>query len=203
MAGRDILANIGMGQKYSNQVIGKVHAKGNNLGLPGPALADTLAGLEEDVLEETGIPVRFPLDEAGADVLLMTPSADFFAEPHVDGLIGYAKVLHQAGISWTLSTEASEAANFGLFVFFLICRVFFLLFPVRWRVVQVPHVQNAMLPSISGARPLLLHQTTRRDIYFVLDFVSHFYIYLFICFFPLLSSTHARARERSHTNASK
>jgi len=116
MAGRDILAQIGMGQKYANQVIGKVHLTGNNLGLPGPALADTLAGLEEDVLEETGIPVRFPLDEPGAEVLLVTPSADFFAEPHVDGLIGYAKVLHQAGISWTVSTHASEAANFGLFV---------------------------------------------------------------------------------------
>lgn len=116
MAGRDILANIGMGQKYANQVIAKVHKKGNNLGLPGPALADTLAGLEEDVFEETGVPVRFPLDEVGAEVLLMVPSADFFAEPHVDGLIGYAKILHQAGISWTLSTHASEAANFGLFV---------------------------------------------------------------------------------------
>ncbi|MEE9266973.1 MAG: (Fe-S)-binding protein, partial [Gammaproteobacteria bacterium] len=32
------------------------------------------------------------------------------------GLIGYAKVLHQAGISWTLSSHASEAANFGLFI---------------------------------------------------------------------------------------
>jgi Fe-S oxidoreductase len=49
-------------------------------------------------------------------VLLVTPSADFFAEPHVDGLIGYAKVFHQAGISWTLSSHASEAANFGLFI---------------------------------------------------------------------------------------
>ncbi len=116
MAGRDILASIGMGQKYANQVIGKVHTKGNNLGLPQPALADTLEGLEEDVLEDTGVPVRFPLDEVGADVLLVTPSADFFAEPHVDGLIGYAKVMHQAGISWTLSSHASEAANFGLFV---------------------------------------------------------------------------------------
>jgi len=116
MAGRDILAQIGMGQKYSKKVIAKVHKTGNNLGLPGPALADTLEGLEEDVFEVTGVPVRFPLDEAGAEVLLVTPSADFFAEPHVDGLIGYAKVLHQAGLSWTVSTEASEAANFGLFV---------------------------------------------------------------------------------------
>jgi Fe-S oxidoreductase len=59
--------------------------------------------------------VRLPLDQAGAEVLLVTPSADFFAEPHVDGLLGYAKVFHQAGISWTLSTTAAEAANFGLF----------------------------------------------------------------------------------------
>lgn len=116
MAAREILDVVGMGQKYTNEVIGKVHAVGNNLGLPEPALEDTLKGLEEDVFEETGVPVRFPLDEAGAEVLLVTPSADFFAEPHVDGLIGYAKVFHQAGISWTLSTVASEASNFGLFI---------------------------------------------------------------------------------------
>ena len=30
--------------------------------------------------------------------------------------IGYAKVFHRAGISWTLSSKASEAANFGLFI---------------------------------------------------------------------------------------
>jgi Fe-S oxidoreductase len=33
----------------------------------------------------------------------------------VDSLIGYAKVFHAAGVSWTLSTHASEAGNFGLF----------------------------------------------------------------------------------------
>ena len=116
MAAREIMATIGLGQKYSNEVIGKVHKLGNNLGLPEPALLDTLEGLQEDVEEETGVTVRFPLDAAGADVLLVTPSADFFAEPHVDGLIGYAKVFHQAGLSWTLSSHASEAANFGLFI---------------------------------------------------------------------------------------
>ena len=116
MAAREVMDSIGMGQKYSNEIIGKVHKLGNNLGLPEPALADTLEGLEEDVEEDTGVTVRFPLDVQGADVLLVTPSADFFAEPHVDGLIGYAKVFHQAGISWTLSSHASEAANFGLFI---------------------------------------------------------------------------------------
>ncbi len=116
MAARDILDVVGQGQKYSNEIIGKVFKIGNNLGLPGPALEDTLEGLEEDVEDETGVQVRYPLNEQGAEVLLVTPSADFFAEPHVDGLIGYGKVFHQAGISWTVSSYASEAANFGLFI---------------------------------------------------------------------------------------
>jgi Fe-S oxidoreductase len=116
MAAREILDAVGKGQKYCNEIIGKVFVIGNNLGLPEPALADTLEGLEEDIEEETGVKVRLPLDEKGADILVVTPSADFFAEPHVDGLMGYAKVFHEAGVSWTLSSYASEAANFGMFI---------------------------------------------------------------------------------------
>lgn len=116
MAAREVMDAVGLGQKYSNEIIGKVHRIGNNLGLPPPALADTLQGLEEDVKEATGVDVRFPLDEEGAEVLLVTPSADFFAEPHVESLIGYAKVFHAAGIRWTLSSHASEAGNFGMFI---------------------------------------------------------------------------------------
>jgi Fe-S oxidoreductase len=116
MAAREIMDSVGLGQKYSNEIIGKVHRIGNNLGLPGPALEDTLLGLEEDVKAETGVDVRYPLDVKGAEVLLVTPSADFFAEPHVESLIGYGKVFHAAGISWTLSSKASEAGNFGMFI---------------------------------------------------------------------------------------
>jgi len=116
MAAREVMDTVGLGQKYCNEILGKVHEIGNNLGLPGPALVNTLEGLEEDVKDETGVDVRFPVDEKGAEVLLVTPSADFFAEPHIDGLIGYAKVFHQAGISWTTSSYASEAGNFSMFI---------------------------------------------------------------------------------------
>lgn len=116
MAAREILDTVGYGQKYSNEIIGKVHKIGNNLGLPPNALIDTLEGLEEDVKESTGIDVRFPIDVHGAEVLLITPSADFFAEPHIDSLIGYAKVFHASGTSWTLSSMSSEAGNFGMFI---------------------------------------------------------------------------------------
>jgi len=115
MAGREILASIGLGQQYSQEIITKVNRVGNNLGMKAPALANVLENLEEDILEDTGVAVKLPLDDPDADMLVVTPSADFFAEPHVDGLIGYAKVLHQASIRWTFSSEASEAANFALF----------------------------------------------------------------------------------------
>ena len=116
MAAREIMDTVGQGQKYCNEILVKVYSIGNNLGLPGPALANTLEGLEEDVKEDTGVDVKYPVDVKGAEVLVVTPSADFFAEPHVDGLIGYGKVFHAAGVSWTLSSHASEAGNFGMFI---------------------------------------------------------------------------------------
>ena len=116
MAAREIMDSVGVGMKYCNEIIGKVYKIGNNLGLPQPALEDTLEGLEEEVEEDTGVAVKFPLDKKGADILLVTPSADFFAEPHVDGLIGYAKVFHETGANWTMSSHASEAGNFGMFI---------------------------------------------------------------------------------------
>jgi len=115
MASREILDQVGVGMKYTNEIIGKVYDIGNNLGLPKPALASTLEDLEEEIEEDTGVKVRLPLDEP-ADVLLVTPSADFFAEPHIDGLIGYAKVFHALGEKWTMSSYASEAANFAMFI---------------------------------------------------------------------------------------
>jgi Fe-S oxidoreductase len=116
MAAREVMNAIGVGQKYSNQILGKVKKIGNNLGMPEPALRDTLLDLEEEIEEDTGVAVKLPLDREGAEILLITPSADFFAEPHIDGLIGYAKVFHQSGASWTLSSYASEGANFGMFI---------------------------------------------------------------------------------------
>jgi Fe-S oxidoreductase len=116
MAAREIMDSIGHGQKYCNEIIGKVYKIGNNLGLPKGAIRSTLEGLEEEIKEETGLDVRMPVDEKGCEVLLVTPSADLFAEPHIQGLMGYAKVFHQAGITWTMSSYASEAANFGMFI---------------------------------------------------------------------------------------
>ncbi len=116
MAAREIMDQIGIGQKYVNTIIVKLHEIGNNLGMNPKALKATLESTEEDIEEEDGVPVKLPVDKVGAEVLLVTPSADFFASPHVESLIGYAKVFHQAGTDWTLSSTASEAGNFGMFI---------------------------------------------------------------------------------------
>ena len=116
MAAREILDSVGVGQKYCNEILGKVYDIGNNLGLPPKALKMTLEDFEEDLEDETGLEIKMPLDVKGAEILLVTPSADFFAEPHIDGLFGYAKVFHAVGASWTLSSVASEAGNFGMFI---------------------------------------------------------------------------------------
>lgn len=116
MAAREIMDSIGYGQKYTLEIIGKAETIGNNLGMPGPAFRNTLDFVEEEIKDNTGVDIKLPTDVEGADVLLVTPSADFFATPHVESLIGYAKVFHQAGISWTFSSYASEAGNFGMFI---------------------------------------------------------------------------------------
>lgn len=116
MAAREIMASIGMGSKYNLEIVNKAQTLGNNLGMTAPALINTWEFVEEEIEEKTGVQVKLPVDVEGADVLLVTPSADFFAEPHIYSLEGYAKVFHQAGISWTLSTHASEGGNFGMFI---------------------------------------------------------------------------------------
>ena len=116
MAAREIMDSIGVGHKYANEILGKVLDTGNNLGIPEAALQNTLEFLEEDIEEEDGVAVKFPMDQKGADVLLIAPSADFFSSPHIEGFTGYAKVFHEAGESWTVSSYASEFANFGMFI---------------------------------------------------------------------------------------
>ncbi len=37
--------------------------------------------LEEEIKDDTGVDVKLPIDIKGSEVLMVSPSADFFAEP--------------------------------------------------------------------------------------------------------------------------
>lgn len=109
---RQILTSIGMVPKYIADVVENVHKSGNNIGIPEAAWLNNCAFLEEEIRDETGEEVKIPVNQE-ADVLYVPPSADLFV--NADTMIGVAKVFHAAGASWTTSTHAGEAANFGLF----------------------------------------------------------------------------------------
>jgi Fe-S oxidoreductase len=113
-AAREIMAAVGVSTKYVTEVVAKVYETGNNLGIPPLAWIDNCEFLDEDVEEEEGLPVRFPVDQEGADILLVPPSADNFA--NVDTMVAYGKLFHFLGISWTTSTYCNEGGNFGLFL---------------------------------------------------------------------------------------
>lgn len=115
MAAREILNSVGIVQKYTFEILDKAQNIGNNLGMVPDAIRNSIEFVEEDLKEQTGFDIRIPIDAEGSEVMFVAPSADFFASPHIESLYGYAKVFHQAGISWTMSTYASEGGNFGLF----------------------------------------------------------------------------------------
>jgi Fe-S oxidoreductase len=113
-AAREIMASIGIATKYVTEVVKKAHEIGNNMGIREAAWRDSCQFLEEEMKEQTGFDIKIPVNVHGAEVLLVPPSADLFA--NTDTMIAYAKLFHAAGISWTTSTYASEAGNFGLFL---------------------------------------------------------------------------------------
>ncbi len=115
-AAREILASIGVATKYVTEVVAKVYQLGNNLGIPPPAWIDNCQFLEEELKEETGKDIRLPVDQEGAEILLVPPSADNFANTNT--MLGYAKLFYALGVSWTTSTYCNEGGNFGLFLNF-------------------------------------------------------------------------------------
>ena len=114
MAAREVMAAAGIATKYVTEVVAKVYDTGNNLGIWPPAWKDNCAFLEEDLKDTEGLDLKFPVDEVGAEILLIPPSADNFVNTNT--MIGYAKMFHAAGISWTTSTYCNEGGNFGLFL---------------------------------------------------------------------------------------
>lgn len=87
-------------------------ARGNNEGASPGAIRDMIRFLEGELGEEHGAAIRIPLD-APAEVLFATASSEIMARP--ENLMGCATFFHVAGIPWTLSSRAFDAANFGLF----------------------------------------------------------------------------------------
>ncbi|MBU0519061.1 (Fe-S)-binding protein, partial [bacterium] len=81
--------------------------------IPVPALLDTLEFLSEDMEEEKGINIPFPIDQEGAEYLFIPAVSDYLME--AETLMGNAAVFRATGDSWTVGTGYYDGINYGLF----------------------------------------------------------------------------------------
>ena len=112
---RYILSEIGIAPRAlvvstREQLIGKT---GNTSAIPVPALLDSLEFLTDDMEEEKGVTIPFPIDQEGADYLFIAPVSDFMME--ADTLMGIAAVFRATGDKWTVGTKYYDGINYGLF----------------------------------------------------------------------------------------
>ena len=113
--GRYILSEIGISPRAlvvstREQLEG---ATKNTSAIPVPALMDTLEFLEDEMLEEKSVNIKFPIDVDDADYVFFPAVSDFLME--AETLMGIAAVFTATGDSWTTGTGYFDGINYGLF----------------------------------------------------------------------------------------
>ncbi len=113
--GRYILSEIGITPRAlvvstREQLEG---TSGNTSAVPVPALLDTLEFLSEDMLEEKGVDIKFPIDIENSDYVFFPAVSDFLME--AETLMGIAAVFTATGDKWTTGTGYFDGINYGLF----------------------------------------------------------------------------------------
>jgi Fe-S oxidoreductase len=115
MMGRELLGLLGLYVNWVVEPVANCFLLGNHLAIQPHGLMDTLEFMADDIEEATGIRVDIPVNKKGAEILFVTPSGDFVADPGIYTCMGYMLLFHELGIDYTWSTYASDGGNFGLF----------------------------------------------------------------------------------------
>jgi Fe-S oxidoreductase len=115
MMARELLDLVGCNINWVIEPASNCFRTGNHLGIPPHAFKSTVDFAIDEIKEITGIEVEVPINRKGAEILFVSPSADYFASPHWYTFLGYLLLFHEIGLDYTWSTYASEGGNFGLF----------------------------------------------------------------------------------------
>ena len=115
MMGRELLNLVGCNINWVTEPAANCFRTGNHLGIQPGGIKDMLEFLADDIEDRTGVRVEVPLNKKGAEILFVTPSGDYFADPGTYTCMGYLMLFHEIGLNYTFSTYASEGGNFGLF----------------------------------------------------------------------------------------
>jgi Fe-S oxidoreductase len=115
MIGRELLNLLGLNINWVMEPAANCFQFGNHLGIPPHGVKDMWEFMTDDIEDITGVRVDLPVNKKGADILFVTPSGDYFADPGTYTCMGYLMLFHELGLNYTWSTYASEGGNFGLF----------------------------------------------------------------------------------------
>ncbi|WP_456469394.1 (Fe-S)-binding protein [Archaeoglobus sp.] len=88
--------------------------KGSSTGLTPDGFKDIIEFIEDDIEEKLGRRIKIPVDEKGAEILLIHNAGEYLSWP--ENPAAFAILFEEAGISWTLSSEqvAYDAVNYGV-----------------------------------------------------------------------------------------
>ncbi|SFQ98399.1 (Fe-S)-binding protein [Desulfoscipio geothermicus] len=110
--GRQLLHWLGITPKLHASVGAAMEKVGNHTGLPKPGIVDTLEFMSEEIMDEFGVEVEFPVDKPESDIMYIPSSADFLLNPYT--LMGAGMFFTYIGANWTIPSTVTEAGNFGL-----------------------------------------------------------------------------------------
>ncbi len=113
---RDLLNLLGININWVVEPVANCYKIGNHLGIPPHTFKDIVDFMVDDIEALTGIRIEVPINKKGAEILFVTPSGDYFADPGTYTFMGYLMLFHEIGLDYTFSTYAAEGGNFGLFV---------------------------------------------------------------------------------------
>jgi Fe-S oxidoreductase len=87
---------------------------GSSTGMNPSAFADNIAFLEDEVEERAGMRFTWPMDKAGAEILLIHNAGEFLAWP--ENPEAFAIILEKAGVDYTLSSDLCgyDGVNYGV-----------------------------------------------------------------------------------------
>jgi Fe-S oxidoreductase len=88
---------------------------GSSTGLNPAGVRDVIEFAEDDIKEKTGLDIKIPFDQEGAEYLVLHNAGEFLSWP--ENLQAFSIVLTLAGIRWTLASElvGYDSVNYGLF----------------------------------------------------------------------------------------
>jgi len=115
MMGRELLNLLGCNINWVLEPASNCYRTGNHLGIPPNAFKSTVDFAVDEVKDITGVQVEVPINRKGAEILFVSPSADYFGSPHWYTFLGYLLLFHEIGLDYTWSSYASEGGNFGFF----------------------------------------------------------------------------------------